>query len=151
MRSLMSSIRNELNTLSGTGTFKSLAQFGISTDSSTGLLTLDDKKWDKAMATNAADVSSIFSGKSGLLARLTTATDGYAKASTGTLAERSKSLSESLNDLKKQQDTLDERMTLLQASLSAKYNAMDSLVAKLRAQSSSIMTTLNALNNQKDE
>jgi flagellar hook-associated protein 2 len=56
-----------------------------------------------------------------------------------------------LNDLKKQQDTLDERMTLLQASLSAKYNAMDSLVAKLRAQSSSIMTTLNALNNQKDE
>jgi flagellar hook-associated protein 2 len=151
MRSLMSSIRNELNTPSGAGAFKSLAQFGISTDSSTGLLTLDDKKWDKAMATNAADVSSIFSGKDGLLARLTTATEGYAKASTGTLAERSKSLSESLNDLKKQQDTLDERMTLLQASLSAKYNAMDSLVARLRAQSDSIMTTLNALNNPKDD
>lgn len=151
MRSLLSSIRNELNTLSGTGTFKSLAQFGISTDSSTGLLTIDDKKWDKAMTTNAADITSIFSGKDGLLARLTKATDSYAKASTGTLAERSKSLSESLTDLKKQQDTLDERMTLLQNSLSAKYNAMDSLVAKLRAQSSSIMTTLNALNNQKDE
>lgn len=151
MRTLISSVRNELNAMSGTGTFKSLAQFGISTDSSSGLLTLDDKKWDKAMATNAADLGSIFNGKDGLLARLTTATDGYAKASTGTLAERSKSLSESLTDLKKQQDTLDERMTLLQASLSAKYNAMDSLVAKLRAQSDSIMTTLNALNNPKDD
>ena len=151
MRTLVTSIRNELNAMSGTGTLKSLAQFGISTDSKTGLLTLDDKKWDKAITTNSADVGSIFNGKTGLLARLTTATDGYAKASTGTLAERTKSLSDSLNDLKKQQDSLDERMTLLQSSLSAKYNAMDSLVAKLRAQSDSIMTTLNALNNPKDD
>ncbi|MNR37054.1 flagellar capping protein [compost metagenome] len=81
---------------------------------------------------------------------MTAVTDDYAKASTGTLAERSKSLSESLNDLKKQQDKLDERMTLLQTSLTSKYTAMDSLVAKLRAQSDSIMTTLNALNNPKD-
>lgn len=151
MRTLVNSIRNELNAMSGSGALKSLAQFGISTDSTTGLLTLDDKKWDKAMTTNAADIGSIFNGKTGLLARLTTATDGYAKASTGTLAERSKSLSDSLNDLKKQQDSLDERMTLLQTSLSAKYNAMDSLVAKLRAQSDSIMTTLNALNNPKSD
>ncbi|MGY2258365.1 flagellar filament capping protein FliD [Pseudomonas sp. SDO55104_S430] len=150
MRTLMSSLRNELNALSGSGTFKSMAQFGISTDSTTGLLVIDDKKWDKAVTTNAADISSIFNGDNGLLKRMTTATDGYAKATTGTLAERSKSLTDSLNDLKKQQDTLDERMTLLQSSLSAKYNAMDSLVAKLRAQSDSIMTTLNALNNPKD-
>lgn len=151
MRTLMSSLRNELNAMSGTGTFKSMAQFGISTDSTTGLLVIDDKKWEKAVTTNAADISSIFNGDTGLLARMTTATDGYAKATTGTLAERTKALSESLTDLKKQQDTLDERMTLLQASLSAKYNAMDSLVAKLRAQSDSIMTTLNALNNPKDD
>jgi flagellar hook-associated protein 2 len=151
MRTLMSSLRNELNSMSGTGTFKSIAQFGISTDSTTGLLVIDDKKWDKAVATNAADITSIFNGDKGLLARMTTATDGIAKATTGALAERSKSLTESLNDLKKQQDTLDERMTLLQSSLSAKYNAMDSLVAKLRAQSDSIMTTLNALNNPKSD
>lgn len=150
MRTLMNSIRSELNALSGTGTYKSLAQFGVSTDSTTGLLTLDDKKFDKAMTTNAADLSSIFNGKDGLLARMTAATDGYAKASTGTLAERSKSLTESLTDLKKQQDKLDERMTALQTSLTSKYTAMDSLVAKLRAQSDSIMTTLNALNNPKD-
>ena len=151
MRTLMNSIRAELNTLSGSGAYKSLAQFGVSTDSTTGLLTIDDKKWDKAVATNAADITSMFNGKTGLLARMTTATDSYAKASTGTLAERSKSLTESLTDLKKQQDKLDERMTALTTSLNAKYTAMDSLVAKLRAQSSSIMTTLNALNNPKDE
>jgi len=60
-------------------------------------------------------------------------------------------LSDSLTDLKKQQDTLDSRMSSLQLSLTAKYTAMDSLVAKLRAQSDSIMTTLNALNNPKSD
>lgn len=150
MRSLVSSIRSEMNALSGTGTMKSLAEFGISTSSETGLLVIDDKRFSKAVETNAADISSIFSGKDGLLTRLGTATDNYAKASTGILAERTKSLADTLTDLNKEQSTLNERIATLQLSLSAKYNAMDSLVAKLRAQSDSIMTTLNALNNPKE-
>ena len=149
MRSLQSAIRNEFNALSGTGAFKSLAQFGVTTSSSTGLLTIDDKKWDAAVKTNAADINSMFSGKTGMLARMKSATDDFAKASTGVLATRSSSLTDSLKDLTKQQNTLDERMTLLTSSLSAKYNAMDTLVAQLRQQSTSVMTTLNALNNPK--
>lgn len=149
MRSLQASIRNEFNTISGTGTFKSLAQFGVSTSSTTGLLTMDDKKWDAAAKTNAADINSMFTGKNGMLARMKSATDDFAKASTGVLATRSTSLSDSLKDLSKQQDTLNERMDLLTKSLSDKYNAMDTLVAQLRQQSTSVMTTLNALNNPK--
>ncbi|MFL1476829.1 flagellar filament capping protein FliD [Pseudomonas grimontii] len=149
MRSLQAAIRNEFNQLSGTGQFKSLAQFGVTTSSSTGLLTLDDKKWDAAVKTNAADISSMFSGPDGMLARMKSATDDYAKSTTGILATRSTSLSDTLKDLTKQQSTLDERMTLLTNSLSAKYNAMDTLVAQLRQQSTSVMTTLNALNNPK--
>ncbi|MNR38020.1 flagellar capping protein [compost metagenome] len=78
------------------------------------------------------------------------ATDSFALSKTGVFAARSATLTDSLNDLKKQQDSLDARMASLQTSLTAKYTAMDSLVAKLRAQSDSIMTTLNALNNPKD-
>lgn len=149
MRSLQASIRNEFNALSGTGTLKSLAQFGVSTNSSTGLLTMDDKKWDSAVKTNAADINSMFTGDTGMLARMKSATDSYAKASTGILATRSTSLTDTLKDLSKQQDTLNERMDLLTKSLSDKYNAMDTLVAQLRQQSTSVMTTLNALNNVK--
>ena len=149
MRSLQSAIRNEFNALSGTGTFKSLAQFGVTTDSSTGLLSINDKKWDAAVKTNSADINSIFTGKNGMLARMKSATDDYAKASTGILATRSTTLSDTLKDLTKQQSSLDERMTLLTNSLSAKYNAMDTLVAQLRQQSTSVMTTLNSLNNVK--
>lgn len=145
MRTLQGAIRNEFNALSGNGTLKSLAQFGVTTDQDTGALSIDAKQWDKAVLTNAADINSIFSGKNGLLARLTTATDGYAKATTGILATRSTSLSDSLKDLNKQQISLDERLTTMQDALTRKYTAMDTLVAQLRQQSSSILGTLNAL------
>ncbi|MNR27930.1 flagellar capping protein [compost metagenome] len=112
---------------------------------------MDDKKWDKAVATNAADINSMFTGKDGLLARMKGATDSYATPTTGILAARSTTLSGTLTDLIKQQSSLDERMATLQNSLSAKYNAMDTLVAQLRQQSNSIMTTLNALNNPKTD
>lgn len=149
MRTLQSAIRNEFNALSGNGTLKSLAQFGVTTDQDTGALSIDSKQWDKAVATNAADINSIFSGKTGLLARLTAATDGYAKASTGILATRTTSLADSLKDLTKQQSDLDGRLTTMQDSLTRKYTAMDTLVAQLRQQSSSILGTLSALSNSK--
>jgi flagellar hook-associated protein 2 len=151
LRSLLSSVRTELNAMGGTGDMKSLAQFGVVTDQKTGLLSINDKVFDSAALTNAADINGIFSGDTGLLARMKTATDSFAQKTTGVFAARSASLSDSLTDLKKQQDTLDARMASLQTSLSAKYTAMDSLVARLRAQSDSIMTTLNALNNPKDD
>ena len=150
MRTLQSAIRNELNELSGSGTLKSLAQFGVDTDQTTGTLSIDDKQWDSAIKTNAADISSIFNGNNGLLARLTAATEDYAKPTTGLLATRSSSLSDSLKDLSKQQTALDQRIADYQTTLTNKYAAMDSLVAQLRQQSNNVMGTLNALNNQKD-
>lgn len=99
MRSLQSALRSEFNALSGNGQFKSLAQFGIGTDSNTGLLTMDDKAFDKAALTNAADINSMLGGKDGLLARMTAATDGYAKPTTGVFATRSSALSDSLKKL----------------------------------------------------
>jgi flagellar hook-associated protein 2 len=151
LRSLLSSVRTELNAMGGTGQMKSLAQFGVETDQKTGLLSIDDKVFNAAALTNAADIKGIFAGDTGLLARMKSATDSFAQKTTGVFAARSSSLSDSLNDLKKQQDSLDARMASLQTSLSAKYTAMDSLVARLRAQSDSIMTTLNALNNPKSD
>ncbi len=150
MRSLQSALRAEFNALSGNGTIKSLAQFGIGTDSGTGLLTMDDKTFDKVALTNSADINSMFSGKTGLLARMTNATEGYAKATTGIFATRTTALSDSLKTLSKDQADLDAHVADLQASLVRKYASMDSLVAQLRQQSNNIMGTLNALNNQKN-
>lgn len=146
VRHLIQSMRNELVTSSGSSKL-TLSHFGINTDQKTGLLEMDDAKWNKAMAdpANVAAIQDMFTGKDGLLSRMTTATDSYAVKG-GILAARSDSLSGTLTKLTEQQQALDRRIKNLTDTLNAKYTAMDTLVAQLNATSKSIMTTLNALN-----
>ena len=148
MRDLVSSLRGELVNGSGNGSISSLSQMGITTDQKTGLLSLDDKQWDAAVAKNPTDIAKLFTSSDGLIARMNKATDSYV-GTTGTLASRVKDLNTKFTDLTTQQADLDRRMEALQLSLSAKYTAMDTLIAKINASSSSIMTTLNSLNNPK--
>lgn len=148
MRQLISTVRGELLNGSGSGALGTLSQIGINTDQKTGLLALDSKKWDKAVATGGGDVAALFTGDKGLVSRMTKATDGYV-GTTGILSSRATNLNSKLTDLDTQQKALDRRIETLTTTLNAKYNAMDSLVAKLTASSNSIMTTLNSLNNPK--
>ncbi|MBD8683768.1 flagellar filament capping protein FliD [Pseudomonas sp. CFBP 13719] len=146
VRHLIQSMRNELVSSSGSSKL-TLSHFGINTDQKTGLLAMDDAKWNTAMAdpANVAAIQDMFTGKDGLLSRMTTATDSYAVKG-GILASRSDSLSGTLTKLTEQQQALDRRIKNLTDTLNAKYTAMDTLVAQLNATSKSIMTTLNALN-----
>ena len=152
MRQLVSSLRNELLSSSGSKAISGLAQMGVSTDAKTGLLALDDTAWNKAVATpsGATEIAKVFTGDTGLIARMTKSTASYV-GTTGTLAQRTTDLNNKLTQLTTEQTELDRRIESLQTSLSAKYNAMDTLVAQLNASSSSVMTTLNALNNPKSD
>ncbi|VVO04783.1 flagellar filament capping protein FliD [Pseudomonas fluorescens] len=150
MRQLVASLRSELVNSSGSSAMSGLSQMGITTDQKTGLLTLEDKAWDKAVVKGAGDIAKLFTGENGLVTRMNKATAPYV-GTTGLLASRVTDLNTKLTDLTTQQKDLDRRMESLQAALSAKYIAMDTMVAKLNATSSSIMTTLNALNNPKKD
>ncbi|WP_029615724.1 flagellar filament capping protein FliD [Pseudomonas sp. PAMC 25886] len=149
VRSMMASIRNVMNSVTGSGSFSSLAQFGVTTDQTAGTLSVSDVAFDKAALTNGSDINSIFTGPNGLLASLTNATANFALSKTGVFAEKSSTLQDNLRDLTNQQTALNTRSDALTASLTVKYNAMDSLVAQLKAQGDSVMTTLNSLNNPK--
>lgn len=150
MRQLVSSLRSELLNSSGSNAMIGLSQMGISTDQKSGLLTLDDKKWNASVASGAGDIAKVFTGDNGLISRMNKATDSYV-GTTGILAVRSTNLNDKLTDLTADQQDLDRRIESLQTSLTAKYTAMDTLVAQLNASSSSIMTTLNSLNNPKSD
>ena len=152
MRQLVNGIRNELLQNTSGSSVGNLSQMGISTDQKTGLLTLDDKKWNAAVATpnGALEISKVFTGDTGLVARMTKATDAYV-GTTGLLASRASDLNTKLTGLTTQQADLDRRMDSLKSTLSAKYTAMDTLIAQMNASSSSIMTTLNSLNNPKSD
>ena len=148
MRQLVASLRSELVNGSGAGSISSLAQMGITTDQKTGLLSLEDKTWDKAVVKGAGDIASLFTGDTGLISRMSKTTASYV-GTTGTLASRVTDLNTKLTDLTTQKADLDRRMEVLQKSLTAKYTAMDTMIAQINASSSSIMTTLNSLNNPK--
>ena len=152
MRQLVNGIRNELLQNTGSSSVGNLSQMGISTDQKTGLLTLDDTKWNAAVATanGPAEIAKVFTGDTGLVARMTKATASYV-GSSGLLASRASDLNTKLTDLTTQQADLDRRMDSLKSTLSAKYTAMDTLIAQMNASSSSIMTTLNSLNNPKSD
>jgi len=145
MRSLVSSIRSELTRSVGSGGLRTLSQLGINTVQKTGLLELNDAKWDAAVKTYGSDIGGFLTGKDGLLSRMTAATDEYAKTG-GILASRQASLTTQLKQLEESQTALNRRIESLTDTLTKKYNAMDSMVAKLKATSDSVMTTLNALN-----
>ena len=150
MRSLVNSIRSELSSSVGSGSLRTLSQLGINTVQKTGLLELNDTKWDAAVKSYGADISGLFTGKDGLLSRMSDVTEGYAKTG-GVLASRQASLTSQIKAIEEAQTKLDTRIETLTTTLSKKYNAMDTLVAQLNATSSSIMTTLNALNNSDDD
>lgn len=150
MRALVNSIRSELSSSIGNGSLRTLSQLGINTVQKTGLLELNDTKWNAAVKSYGADISTLFTGKDGLLSRMSNATEGYAKTG-GILASRQASLTTQIKAIEEAQTKLDTRIETLTTTLSKKYNAMDTLVAQLNATSSSVMSTLNALNNSDDD
>ncbi|WP_213876053.1 flagellar filament capping protein FliD [Pseudomonas sp. dw_358] len=146
VRNMMTAIRNQLVSQSNTSGI-TLAQLGVTTDGNTGLLTMSDTTWASATSSSStvSAIQSLFTGKTGLLTTMTSATDVYA-GSSGILAQRTTNLNTTISDLTTQQTALNTRIALLQTTLTAKYTAMDTLVAQLTATSTSVMTTLNALN-----
>ena len=145
MRSLVNSVRSEISHSVGTGSLRTLSQLGINTVQKTGLLEFNDTKWDAAVKTYGADISDLFTGKDGLLTRMTKTTEEYTKTG-GILATRQTNLTNQLKELEESQEALDRRIESLTETLTKKYNAMDTMVAQLKATSDSVMTTLNALN-----
>ena len=145
LRSMMSQLRTALsNPMEGAGNLKVLAQLGVMTNRD-GTLSLDTNKLKDAVAADPAGIKEFFTGEKGMLNRIGTITSVYSGKS-GLLASREESLTAANHSLATDQVALDRRVELLTTSLFKKFNAMDSLVARLNATSQSVLATLNALN-----
>ena len=151
LRSMMSQLRTALsNPVEGAGDLKVLAQLGVKTNRTTGMLELDSDALKKAVTENPAGIKEFFTGKQGMFERIGDITSVYSGKG-GLLASREASLTKATESLAGDQAKLDRRIETLTTSLFKKFNAMDTLVARLNATSQSVLATLNALNKKSDD
>jgi len=148
VRSMLTAMRNELVVPGGAGSgqLTVLSQLGINTGQSNGLLEFDSTKFTKAITDQklGGEVQNLFNGSGGLLDRMTKAMEPFS-ATGGVLDERNKSLEVAKKSLSLEQSSLDARIKDLEASLTKKYNTMDTLVGQLNAQRDSVVSIFDAM------
>jgi flagellar hook-associated protein 2 len=143
VRSLLSTVRNELVTPSGQDGISILSDLGITTQKD-GTLSIDDKKLDKALSTQYESVAGFFTGDTGLTSRLSKKLDAYSGTG-GILSQRQEGLQDTLNSVKDDRAKLSLRIEQVQKRLYSQYNAMDSLIASLTQTSDRIAQALSNL------
>lgn len=149
-RNMLKTLRDQLVVpATGAGNLQVLSQLGINTVQETGLLELDSTKFTKAVEVQklGGGIQALFGGDDGLLTRMTSAMEPYSQSG-GLLDDRSKILEQAKKSLTLQQSTLDARVTAMTASLTKKYNTMDTLVGKLNAQRDNITSIFEAMSAQ---
>ncbi|WP_286913417.1 MULTISPECIES: flagellar filament capping protein FliD [unclassified Pseudomonas] len=147
-RSLVGDVRKVLSEVGAGDQLTSLSQLGINTTKD-GTLEFNTTKFTAAMNDKklGSEVQELFTGKNGIFERMNAAINPY-NATDGSLATRKANLDKVAKDLANQQTALDRRTESLTESLTKKYVAMDTMVAKLNAQANQIKSVFDALNAQ---
>lgn len=134
VRSIQEGLRKELNTAISTNSaigFKLLSQIGITTNSKTGELQIDNTKLANSLDKNLDEVGKLFANETdGLALRLDKVLNTYTQTG-GILYSRIIGMNESIVDIKKQRIDLEMRLQKLEQRLIAQFTAMDSVVSGL--------------------
>jgi flagellar hook-associated protein 2 len=141
LRDLLASVRSTVSAFvtGTTGSLTNLSQIGISF-ALDGTMSVDDSKLTPALETKFDSVGQLFASTGGIAKRLDALLTQYVSTG-GLLDARTKGLQTSIDDIGDQRTALQKRLDALQARLKAQFDAMDTLVAKLRS-------TSNFLNQQ---
>jgi len=147
-RSLVGDIRKVLSEVGSGDQLTTLSQLGINTTKE-GTLEFNSTKFTAAMNDKklGSEVQELFTGTNGLFERMNKAIDPY-NATDGSLATRKANLDKVAKNLEDQQAALERRTGSLTESLTKKYVAMDTMVAKLNAQANQIKSVFDAINAQ---
>lgn len=150
-RNILATIRSQIATSTSTSGLGSLAQLGIMTQRTDGTLALDSTVFGQAMSDKqlGGQIQSLFTSDTGLVARLKKSIEPFTESG-GILSQKDTSLNKVKTRLANDQEALDRRVETLTLSLTKKYNAMDLVVAQLKATANSITSIFDAINAQKN-
>ena len=125
-------------------TLTSLAQIGVSVNLD-GTLSLNSTTLNAALQSNPGSVAALFTNtKTGAATKLNSLFLTYT-TSGGLFDQATTALQGSLRSISAQQAQLNDQLTQLQSQLFSEYNAMDIVVARLKATASQLTSELSSL------
>ena len=102
-----------------------------------GKLKLDTVRFNAALAASPGAVSDIFTSSNGVAVKLADFM-GLKTSVTGELTARSSNITDTLVDLKDQQDALSARMKVIEQRYFKQFNALDTMLAQMNTTASSL-------------
>ncbi|MGB3276801.1 MAG: flagellar filament capping protein FliD [Castellaniella sp.] len=148
-RSVQTRMRDALSGAIDSVNGTTLSKIGITTDSKTGKLNINDATLTKALSENLDDVKSLFSGgTSGVGARISQTAETFTRAG-GLFSTTTDGLNKTIADIKKQYETTSDRIDQRMETYRAQFTQLDAMVSQMNSLSSYLSQQLSALNASK--
>lgn len=145
-RRVQTQFHDVLNVALPSGSVRTLSQLGITSNPTTGVLSVDSDKLAAALKDHLPDVQGLFTGDDSVASKLATMADSYLSTN-GYIAAATDGANDTIDDLQKQYDNTSARIDAKMAVYTAQFTALDTTVAQMNNISSYLTTQLAALAN----
>ncbi|WP_130835299.1 flagellar filament capping protein FliD [[Erwinia] mediterraneensis] len=142
LRTIQTQLQGMLNNTASTSSFKTLSQIGITTDPTSGKLTLDDSKLESALSSDAAGVKEMIVGDgktTGITTKIATNLTSWLSSS-GIVQSATDGVSKTLNTLTKQYNSTSQRIDAMIARYKEQFTQLDITMSKLNSTSDYLTT-----------
>jgi len=137
LRTIQTQLKSML-TSSGSSSFRTLAQIGITSDPSTGELSVDSSKLETALKNNSGDIKDMFVGDGKTTGVTTTMGSNLTSwlSTTGIIQAATDGVSKTLNNLTTQYNDASDRIDTMMARYKAQFTQLDVMMNSLNSTSS---------------
>ncbi len=132
VRGLQQSLRKQVS-----DNINGLKALGVTVDKD-GVMSFASATFDSAVTSDPAAAKTMFGTGGSFSAGMGTLLDSNLDSNTGTITQRTDALNKHISDLTDQLSDLDKRMETLTTNYTAKFTAMDTLVAQMQSISDSL-------------
>jgi flagellar hook-associated protein 2 len=136
--------QNALDTFLPSGTINSLFELGVSSDPTTGKLSLDTTALSQALAKNPTDVQNVLGGTAGVGSAVQTLTTNMLETG-GLFSNADDSLNLTLKDRQSQYAETSNRISADMDNYRQQFTALDSMVAQMNSLSSYLTQQLSGI------
>ncbi|HBT32484.1 MAG TPA: flagellar hook-associated protein 2, partial [Pusillimonas sp.] len=145
-RRIQNQAREIVNSFSASGDIRTLSQMGITTNLTSGELTIDQDQLTEALENNLDDVENLLIGDNGIATRLEQSAKNILD-SKGLIASATTGAKTTAERLQEQYDSTSERIDVRMENYKRQFSALDSMVSEMNSLSNYLTQQMGMLEN----